>query len=89
MLIPPGGRHVQELHVHPDAEEIVVITRGSGIAIIGDRSLDVTAEDVIYVPPGTEHELRNTAEDLLGVLFINVPTGEGLTRLSAARGERG
>ena len=25
MLIPPGGRHVAELHIHPDAEELVVI----------------------------------------------------------------
>ena len=23
MLIPPGGRHVQELHIHPNAEELV------------------------------------------------------------------
>ena len=25
MLIPPGGRHVAELHIHPDAEELAVI----------------------------------------------------------------
>src|SRR5437763_15331122 len=24
MAIPPGGRHVAELHIHPDAEELVV-----------------------------------------------------------------
>ena len=28
MMIPPGGRHVAELHIHPDAEEILVVTRG-------------------------------------------------------------
>ena len=85
MLIPPGGRHVKELHIHPDAEEIVVITRGSGTAIIGGESQDVTAEDVVYVPPHTEHEFRNTSEDLLGVLFICVPTGTGLGRLLDAQ----
>jgi mannose-6-phosphate isomerase-like protein (cupin superfamily) len=85
MLIPPGGRHVAELHVHPDAEEIVVITRGKGTALIGDETFPLQAEDVVYVPPQTEHEFRNTGEDLLGVLFICVPTGEGLSKLSKAQ----
>src|SRR4051794_15296430 len=34
MVIPPGGRHVAELHVHPDAEELVVILRGRGIFLL-------------------------------------------------------
>ena len=84
MLIPPGGRHVAELHVHADAEELVVITRGRGTAFIGGKEHSVAAEDVLYVPPGAEHEVRNTGDDFLGVLFINVPTGEGLTRLQEA-----
>lgn len=86
MLIPPGGRHVAELHVHPDAEELVVITRGRGTATVGAATHEVAVSDVVYVPPGVEHEFRNTGDDLLGVLFINVPTGEGLTKLIAAQG---
>lgn len=85
MLIPPGGRHVQELHIHPDAEELVVITQGKGTALLGGQSFDVHAQDVIYVPPSTEHEIRNTGEELLGVLFICVPTGVGLDKLAAAQ----
>ena len=86
MLIPPGGRHVAELHIHPDAEEIIVITRGEGTAILDGVESAVKAEDVLYVPPRGEHEIRNTSDDFLGVLFINVPTGEGLDKLRAARG---
>ena len=85
MLIPPGGRHVAELHIHPDAEELVVITRGRGRATIGDQTHAVEQEDVLYIPPNAAHELVNTGDDLLGVLFINVPTGEGLEKLRAAR----
>ena len=85
MLIPPGGRHVQELHIHPDAEELVVVTQGKGTALVGGQSHDVQAQDVIYVPPSTEHEIRNTGEELLGVLFICVPTGVGLEKLAAAQ----
>lgn len=85
MLIPPGGRHVAELHVHPDAEELVVVTRGRGSARVGEERRDVVAEDVIHIPTGAEHEIRNTGEEMLGVLFINVPTGAGLERLRRAQ----
>ncbi|MYC82017.1 MAG: cupin domain-containing protein [Acidobacteria bacterium] len=85
MMIPPGGRHVAELHIHPDAEEILVVTRGSGQARIAGRSQTVAREDVLYVPPGAEHEIRNTGEEILGILFINVPTGEGLKKLLSAQ----
>ncbi len=40
---------------------------------------------MIYVPPGGEHEIRNTSDELLGVLFVNVPSGEGLERLIQAQ----
>jgi mannose-6-phosphate isomerase-like protein (cupin superfamily) len=85
MLIPPGGRHVAELHVHPDAEELVIVTRGRGQAIVGNERLDVQTGDVVYVPPAVEHELRNTGDELLGVLFINVPVDAGLERLLASQ----
>ncbi|MEO1994746.1 MAG: cupin domain-containing protein [Planctomycetaceae bacterium] len=85
MFVPPGGRHVQELHIHPDAEELVVVTEGLGTACVGDQTHKLQAGDVVYVPPGTEHEICNTGEVMLGVLFVNVPTGAGLERLAAAR----
>ncbi len=88
MLIPPGGRHVAELHIHPDAEEIVVVTRGRGTAVIDGEAKDIAAEDVIYVGPNVEHEFKNTGDDMLGVLFINVPVGDGLKQLQAAADTR-
>ncbi len=89
MAIPPGGRHVAELHIHPDAEELVVILRGRGTFFIDGAANAVAAEDVIYLAPGVEHELRNTGEEMLFCLFINIPVGEGLKRLAEAqkRGE--
>ena len=85
MLIPPGHRHVQELHIHPDAEELVVVMSGSGTAFLDGESSPVTAGDVIHIPPDTEHEIRNTSDELLGVLFLAAPVGEGLTRLAEAQ----
>jgi quercetin dioxygenase-like cupin family protein len=87
MAIPPGGRHVAELHVHPDAEELVVILRGQGTFFLGGQAHPVRAEDVIHVAPGVEHELRNTGEEMLFCLFINVPVGDALRRLGEAQAE--
>lgn len=85
MAIPPGGRHVAELHVHPDAEELVVILRGQGTFFLNGAPHEVQAEDVVYIPPGADHELRNTGADMLFCLFINIPVGEGLKRLAEAQ----
>jgi mannose-6-phosphate isomerase-like protein (cupin superfamily) len=76
---------VVELHIHPDAEELLVITRGRGTIVIDGPANDVQAEDVIHVPTAAEHELRNTGDELLGVLFINVPTRDGLKKLTAVQ----
>lgn len=89
MLIPPGGRHVHELHVHPDAEELVVVTTGTGTATVGEEEHGVAPGDVLYIPPHAEHEVRNTGDAMLGLIFINVPTGDGLTKLQAAQEESG
>lgn len=85
MAIPPGGRHVAELHIHPDAEELVVILRGNGTMFLDGHPHAVGTEDVIHIAPGVEHELRNTGADMLFCLFINIPTGEALHRLAEAQ----
>ena len=89
MAVPPGGRHVAELHVHPDAEELVVILRGEGTFFLDGEPHAVRAEDVIHVAPGVEHELRNTGQDMLFCLFINAPVGEALQRLVEAQARPG
>ncbi|MBM3947454.1 MAG: cupin domain-containing protein [SAR202 cluster bacterium] len=86
-LIPPGGRHVHELHVHPDAEELIVIMSGEGELHLEGKSRHVVPGDVAYVPPGATHELQNASEGLLGALFINVPVGAALAALQAAPSE--
>lgn len=81
VLIPPAGRHVQELHIHPDAEELVIITQGTGTIVIDGEATVVRPGDVAYIPPNAEHELKNDSTELLGAFFINVPVGEALRPL--------
>jgi quercetin dioxygenase-like cupin family protein len=85
MVIPPGGRHVAELHIHPDAEELVVILRGQGTFFLDGQAHAVQPEDIIHIAPGMEHELRNTGEEMLFCVFINVPVGGALQRLAKAQ----
>lgn len=79
--IPPGGNHVRELHTHPDAEELILISSGSGEIVLDGVRKTVSEGDVIYIPPDAEHELRNDSCALLGAFFINVPVGEALRPL--------
>lgn len=81
VLIPPGGRHVQELHIHPDAEELILISQGEGALFLDGEAQTVRAGDVAYVAPGMAHELRNESAELLGAFFINAPVGDGLRLL--------
>ncbi len=47
---------------------------------LDDKPHPVAAEDVIYIGPACCHELRNTGDEMLFCLFINIPVGDGLTR---------
>ena len=87
VVIPPGGRHVRELHVHPDAEELIVVMEGIGRLTIGEETSDVEAGDVGYVPPNAEHILTNTGAKMLRALFVNVPVGEALATLATPAGD--
>ncbi len=88
-LIPPGGRHVHEVHVHPDAEELIVIVEGRGELTLEGEVYPVEKGDVAYVPPNADHVLRNPGPALLAALFINVPVGEGLRRLLVGESTEG
>jgi quercetin dioxygenase-like cupin family protein len=81
VVIPPGGRHVAELHVHPDAEELIVIMQGRGQLRVADEESGVAAGDVAYIPPLAEHVLSNNSDEMLMALFINVPVGEVLGKV--------
>jgi methionyl-tRNA synthetase len=55
-FIEVGGRTM--LHSH-DPAETFIICRGTGTISIDGRSESLTAGDVVYLPPGSVHELRN------------------------------
>jgi len=65
--IKKDGYSSLEYHEHP---HVVVVIRGTGIAIIGTELLSIKPFDCLYIPPNTYHQLQTKGEESLGFLCI-------------------
>lgn len=65
--IEPGGYSSLERHHHP---HIVVIVRGSGQVILGDRTEVIAHLDCVYIAPETFHQFHASGSEPLGFLCI-------------------
>ncbi len=65
--IGPGGHTTLERHVHAHA---MVIERGRGRALVGDRVFDVAPHDLVHVPALTWHQFRAAPDEPLGFLCM-------------------
>jgi quercetin dioxygenase-like cupin family protein len=60
-VLPPGARH--ERHLHPNADEFLVVLGGSG-EIYTDEGTEPAGEgDVVFTPRGHWHGFNNTSDD--------------------------
>jgi mannose-6-phosphate isomerase-like protein (cupin superfamily) len=64
--IEPGGWSSLERHHHAHA---VMIVRGAGRVLVGDRIVEARTHDLVRVPPLTWHQFR-AAGDALGFLCM-------------------
>lgn len=63
----------QELHSHEEAEQIYVVTRGSGsLTVAGDKQ-EVSAGDLVMVPPATDHSIANDGSEDLCCISVQSP----------------
>lgn len=84
--VQAGGYSTLERHQHPHA---VVILRGRGAVILGDRVHAVQTHDCVYVAPQCFHQFHANAGEALGFLCVVnrerdrplLPTAEELARL--------
>jgi mannose-6-phosphate isomerase-like protein (cupin superfamily) len=58
--VPIGGMTL--LHTHRISEELYHITHGSGVMVLGDEHIDVSAGDTVFIPPGIPHRIENTGD---------------------------
>ncbi len=65
--IAPGGHTPRHTHAH---EHEVFILEGTGVVMEGDAPHELRPGTVVFVPPGREHQFRNTGEATLKLLCL-------------------
>lgn len=73
VLLQPGktvGKHNTEAY-----EELVIVLKGRGEMLLGDgRSLEMREGLVLYCPPDTEHNVRNSGAEPLRYIYVVAKT---------------
>jgi len=65
--VAPGGYTTLERHEHVHA---VMVIRGRGQCLVGDRAYDIATHDLVDVPPMTWHQFRAAGDEPLGFLCL-------------------
>jgi mannose-6-phosphate isomerase-like protein (cupin superfamily) len=68
---PPGSE--QPLHRHQGLEQAYVIVRGSGTMVVGGERREVGEGTLVYVPPDTDHAIRNDGTEPLAYVSATSP----------------
>lgn len=67
----PGSE--QPLHAHAANEQVYVIVRGRGAMKVGGEEREVKAGTLVFIPPGTDHAIRNTGGEPLVFVSATAP----------------
>jgi ribulose-bisphosphate carboxylase large chain len=65
--VAEGGYTTLEQHLH---EHVVVVMRGRGVALVGEKRVELGFGDVLYVAPDEVHQLSNSGTEPFGFLCI-------------------
>lgn len=88
--VAAGGFTTLERHDHVHA---VMVVRGKGSCLVGERVFDLALHDLVTVPSMTWHQFRAPEDEALGFLCMvnserdrpQLPSAEDLARLRADR----
>lgn len=65
--VAAGGWTTLERHQHVHA---VMVIRGRGQCLVGDKAHDIALHDLVSVPPMAWHQFRSTTHEPLGFLCL-------------------
>jgi mannose-6-phosphate isomerase-like protein (cupin superfamily) len=76
----PAGAEAP-LNSHPEMEQLYYIVEGQARVVVGDEEAEVTASDMVFIPRGTQHAIKNTGQGKLVYLCFDIfpegfPEGE-------------
>ena len=63
----------QELHSHEEAEQVYVVTRGTGSMTVAGDKQEISPGDLVLVPPATDHSIANDGEGDLCCVSVQSP----------------
>ena len=66
----PGGGGTHEHHLHPNAEEVVIVLSGRGWHRVGDDYYEVGPGDVVFVPVNAAHSGGSIGEEDMVILWV-------------------
>jgi mannose-6-phosphate isomerase-like protein (cupin superfamily) len=72
-LEPRGGQvpwHSQE------QEEVYFVVRGTGEMCLGEERATLSTGQAVHIPPGVFHQLTNTGEEPLTMMYCYAPAGD-------------
>ena len=73
VLEPNGG---QVPWHNQDQEEIYFLLEGTGEMCLGEERQGVTAGQAVYIPPGVFHQLTNTGDTPMKMMYCYGPAGD-------------
>ena len=90
--VAPGGHTTLERHEHVHS---VMVIRGRGQCLVGDRAYDIAERDLVNVPPSTWHQFRAAPDAPLGFLCLvaahrdrpQLPTADEAAQLQQVLGK--
>ncbi len=69
--VPPCAE--QRAHSHEEAEQVYVIVRGHGRMHVAGDEEDVGEGDLVFIPPATDHGIKNDGEEPLVYVSAAAP----------------
>lgn len=71
MSIPVGSEIGDE--VHPNTDQILFIVDGTAEAIVNNEVRRVEEDDVVFVPAGSRHNIKNIDDEELKLFTVYAP----------------
>jgi mannose-6-phosphate isomerase-like protein (cupin superfamily) len=73
ILEPRGG---QVPWHNQTQEEVYFIYQGKGEICVGEERRDIVAGQAVYLPPGVFHQLTNTGDEPMHMMYVYCPGGD-------------
>lgn len=78
LTMEPGDEFAN--HVHEESVDIISVVQGSGVLISDGTEYPIRRGDVVYVPAGVDHGMRNDGEETLISVDSQAPPDPAIYR---------